>query len=87
MQFVLRLIIDYAQSNGAHVKGKKVEILHYIVFFYCEKTSTFALSLSHLAREYSPKNRKYELTTGGSLESCLGDSNMTNSRKTICLRN
>ena len=37
MQFVLRLIIDYAQSNGAHVKGKKVEILHYIVFFIVRK--------------------------------------------------
>ena len=53
--------------------------------FFGEKTSTFALSLSHLTRECSPKNRKYERTTGGSLDNCFGDSNMTN-RNTISLR-
>ena len=38
MQFLLRLIIGDAQSNGAHVvKRKKVETLHYIVFFIVRK--------------------------------------------------
>ena len=84
MQFVLKLIIDDAQSNGAHVvKWKEGWNTTLYCIFYCDKTSTFALSPSHLARECNPKNRKYELTTDGSFENCLGNSNMTNSHNTI----